>query len=65
MVWGIGDYKYMLLLFCFCFVFYFNTFKVISGVVSYPNHTVPGQAYYAVYQYLVHIRSPVTDNCSS
>ena len=37
----------------------------ISGVVSYPNHTVPGQASYAVYQYLVHILSPVTDNCSS
>ena len=22
----------------------FNTFLVISGAVSYPNHTVPGQA---------------------
>ena len=22
----------------------FNTFQVISGAVSYPNHTVPGQA---------------------
>ena len=29
----------------------FNTFKIISGVVSYPNHTVPGQASLAVYQY--------------
>ena len=43
----------------------FNTFYVISGAVSYPNHTVPGQASYAIYQYLVHILSPVTDNCSS
>ena len=42
-----------------------NTFYVISGVVSYPNHTVPGQAFYAVYQYLVHILPPVTDKCSS
>ena len=28
-------------------------------------HSVPGQASYAVYQCLVHILSPVTDNCSS
>ena len=31
------------------------------GAVSYRNHIVPGQ----VYQYLVHILSPVADNCSS
>ena len=43
----------------------FNTFWVILGAVSYPNHTVPGQVSKAVYQYLVHIISPVTDNCSS
>ena len=43
----------------------FNTFKVILGAVSYHNHTVPGQASKAVYQYLVHILSPVTDNFSS
>ena len=44
----------------------FDTFKVISGAVSYPNHTVRGQASSkAVYQYLVCILSPVTDNCSS
>ena len=23
---------------------HFNTFQVISSAVSYPNHTVPGQA---------------------
>ena len=34
-------------------------------MVSYPIHTVPGQAFLAVYQYLVHILSPVTDNCPS
>ena len=39
----------------------FNTFYVILGAVSYPNHSVPGQASLAVYQYLVHILSPVTD----
>ena len=39
--------------------------RPISGAVSYPNHTVPGQASLAVYQYLVHILSPVIDNCSS
>ena len=43
----------------------FNTFLVISGAVNYPNHTVPGQASKAVYRYLVHILSPVTDKCSS
>ena len=43
----------------------FSTCQVISGMVSYPIHTVPGQASYAVYQHLVHIRSPVTDNCPS
>ena len=43
----------------------FNTCQVISGMVSYPIHTVPGQASYAVYQHLVHILSPVTDNCPS
>ena len=43
----------------------FNTFWVILGAVSYPNHTVPGQVSQAVYQYLVHILWPVTDNCSS
>ena len=37
----------------------FNTFYVISGVVSYSNHTVPGQVSQAVYQHLVHILSPV------
>ena len=42
-----------------------HTFYVISGVVSDPNHTVPRQASYAIYQYLVHIFLPVTDNCSS
>ena len=30
-----------------------------------PIHTVPGQASQAVYQYLEHILSPVTDNCPS
>ena len=34
-------------------------------MVSYPNHTIPGQASQTVNQYLVHILSPVTDNCSS
>ena len=43
----------------------FDTFHVISGAISYPIHTVPGQASYAVYPYLVHTLSPVTDNCSS
>ena len=43
----------------------FNTFEVISRAVSYPYHTVPGQASSAVYQYLVHILSSVTDNCCS
>ena len=43
----------------------FNTFKAISSAVSYPNHTVSGQASKAVYQLLVHILLPVTDNCSS
>ena len=43
----------------------FDTFYVFSGMVSSPSHTVPGQASLAVYQYLVHILSPVNDNCSS
>ena len=34
------------------------------GCNQLPNHTVPGQASKAVYQYLVHILSPVTGNCS-
>ena len=30
---------------CLIFVLQpFDTFEVISGAVSYPNHTVPGQA---------------------
>ena len=43
----------------------FNTSKVISGGVCYSNQTVPEQACLAVYQYLVHILSPITDICSS
>lgn len=43
----------------------FHTFKVISSEVSYPSYTVPGQASEAVYQYLVPILSPLTDNCLS
>ena len=43
----------------------FGTFQVISGMVSFPIHTVPGQASCAVYQYVVHILSPKTDNCPS
>ena len=36
------------------------------GTVSYPIHTVPGQASpEAGHLYLVHILSPLTDNCSS
>ena len=35
----------------------------LSSAVSYPIHTVPGQASWAVNQYYVAIRSPVTDNC--
>ena len=35
------------------------------GCGQLPNHTVPGQASEAVYQYLVYILSPVIDNCSS
>ena len=31
-------------------------------MVSYPNQTVPGQASKAVYQYLVHILSPVSES---
>ena len=40
-------------------------FKVISSWVSLLIHIVPEQASYAVYQYLVHILSPLTDNCPS
>ena len=53
---------------CCCFVGVlrpFDTFQVISGAVSYSIHTVPGQASMAVYQFVVHILSPVTDNCPS
>ena len=39
-------------------------FKVILSAVK-PSHTVPGQASWAVYQYLVHILSPVTNNSPS
>ena len=55
--------------YCFvCLIFVlrsFNTFYVILGAVSWPSHAVPGQATSAVYQYLVHIISPVTDISAS
>ena len=38
----------------------FITFDVISSEVCYPTHTVTGQAFQAIYQYLLHILSPVT-----
>ena len=50
---------------CVGVVWPFDTFKVISGDVSEPSDTVPGQASWAVYQYLVPSLSPVTDDCPS
>ena len=49
--------------------FWFGLISVLwpfdTFAVSYLDYTVPWQASWAVYQYLVHILSPVTDNCSS
>ena len=51
----------------FWFDFCFTALQHILGNFGrgHPNYTVPGQASQAVYQYLVHILSPVTDNYSS
>ena len=49
---------------CWCFMA-LRHFLGHFGQVSWPSHTLPEQASWAVYQYLEPSLSPVTDNCPS